>query len=197
MARASFRRMSEATRDDYLEMAGSAAPSRQAFADEVLATMAALAGTTPEAPVDRLEHSLQTATRARRDGADEETVVCALLHDMLVPIAPYSHDRAIAALLRPFISERNHWVLAHHGIFQGYYYFHHFGLDRHKREEYRDSPYYDDCVRFCADWDEPSSDPGYDRDPLDSFAPAVHRVLGRHPHGYYGVVAQPSGPAQP
>jgi predicted HD phosphohydrolase len=189
MARATFTRMSEATRDDYLELASGAAAQRNAFADDVLATMAALAGTTPEAPVDRLEHCLQTATRARRDGADDETVVCALLHDMLVPLAPYSHDTAIAALLQPFISERNRWVLAHHGIFQGYYYFHHFGLDRDKRDEHRDSPYYDDCVRFCADWDEPASDPSYDSDPLESFAPALRSVLGREPHGYYGVVA--------
>ena len=32
--------------------------------------------------VDLHEHSIQTATRALKDGADEETVICGLLHDI-------------------------------------------------------------------------------------------------------------------
>ena len=83
--------------------------------------------------VDRYTHSLQSATRAESDGADEETVVCALLHDLGDVIAPDNHSEVIASILRPYISEKNHWVLKHHGLFQGYYYFHHIGVDRNSK----------------------------------------------------------------
>ena len=119
--------------------------------------------------VDRYTHSLQSATRAESDGADEETVVCALLHDLGDVIAPDNHSEVIASILRPYISEKNHWVLKHHGLFQGYYYFHHIGGDRNARERYKDHPFYQDCVDFCEKWDQTSFDPDYPTLPLEYF----------------------------
>ena len=129
--------------------------------------------------VDRFTHSLQTATRAERDGADEETVVCALLHDVGEMVAPDNHSETAAAILRPFVSERNHWVLKHHGLFQGYYYFHHSGGDRHARDRHRAHPHYQACVDFCQRWDQESFDPNYDTLPLAHFEPMVWRVLAQ------------------
>jgi predicted HD phosphohydrolase len=130
-------------------------------------------------PVNRLVHSRQTATRALRDGADEETVVCALLHDVGETLGPLNHGEVVAAILKPFISERNHWVLAHHPVFQTYFYARHLGLDPDAREQYRGSPYYEDCVDFTTNWDEVSFDPHYDSEPLSTFEPMVRRVLSR------------------
>ena len=41
--------------------------------------------------VDLHEHSIQTATRALRDGADDETVICGLLHDIGELMVPICH----------------------------------------------------------------------------------------------------------
>ena len=130
-------------------------------------------------PVDRLDHSLQTATRARRDGADDELVVCALLHDIGESLGPLNHGEVVASILKPFISERNCWVLEHHPLFQTYFYGQHLGLDPNAREQYRDSPYYQDAVDFTSNWDEVSFDPNYESDPIESFAPLVHALLSR------------------
>ena len=132
--------------------------------------------------VDRYTHSLQSATRAESDGADEETVVCALLHDLGDVIAPDNHSEVIASILRPYISVKNHWVLKHHGLFQGYYYFHHIGGDRNARERYKDHPFYQDCVDFCEKWDQTSFDPDYPTLPLEYSEPMVRKVLTAPKH---------------
>ena len=129
-----------------------------------------------------ITHSLQSATRADSDGADEETVVCALLHDLGDVIAPDNHSEVIASILKPYISEKNHWVLKHHGLFQGYYYFHYIGGDRNTRERYKDHPFYQDCVDFCEKWDQTSFDPDYPTQPLEYFEPMVRKVLKSPKH---------------
>ncbi len=127
--------------------------------------------------VDRYEHSLQSATRAQRDGADEETVVCALLHDIGDILAPANHSQIAAGTLRPYVSEKNYWIVKHHGLFQGYYFFDKIGGDKNAREAYRDHPHFDDCERFCYRWDQCSFDPDYDTQPLSFFEPMVRRVF--------------------
>src|SRR5690606_25695074 len=92
--------------------------------------------------IDRLEHSLQTATRAHRAGKDEEYVVCALLHDIGDILAPRNHADIAAAILQPYVSEANHWMLEKHAIFQGYYFFDHLGLDKDMREQFRGHPHF-------------------------------------------------------
>jgi len=131
--------------------------------------------------IDRFQHSLQTATRAFRDGADEETVVCALLHDVGDGIGVFNHSEFIAALMRPFVSARNHWVLRHHGLFQGYYYFHHMGGDRNARDRFRGHEHYQACVDFCEKWDQCSFDPEYDTMPFKAFEPMIGRMFAKLP----------------
>jgi predicted HD phosphohydrolase len=130
-------------------------------------------------PVDRLDHSLQTATRAQRDGADEELIVCALLHDIGESLGPMNHGAVAAAILKPFISEQNRWVLEHHPLFQTYFYGEHLGLDPNARDQYRDHPYYQACVDFTSNWDEVSFDPAYEAEPIETFEPMVRRLLDR------------------
>ncbi|MEO1291747.1 MAG: HD domain-containing protein [Pseudomonadota bacterium] len=132
--------------------------------------------------VTRLEHSVQSATRAWRDGADTDWVVSALLHDIGDIYAPYNHDEYAAAILKPFVREQCAWVVEKHGDFQRLYYAHHTGGDPNKRDVYRKSPYFDDCAAFCERWDQSSFDPDYRSEPLAFFAPMVDAVFARRPY---------------
>jgi predicted HD phosphohydrolase len=154
------------------------------IADTLLNLLRSMAGPKLGYQIDRYQHSLQSAARAEHDGADEETIVCALLHDIGDVLAPHNHSAVAAEILRPYVSEQNYWVIRHHGLFQGYYYFHHVGGDRNARDRYRDHPYYQACVDFCERWDQRSFDPDYPTPELEHFEPMVRRVFERSPHNY-------------
>ena len=180
----SFTSMSEGTRADYELLERLEARFAAQTADRILEHLRALAGSLAGYRVDRLEHSLQTATRAHRDGADEEMVVAALLHDIGDILSPHNHSELAAAVLRPYVSERTYWVVRQHGLFQSYYYAHHFGGDRHARDRYRDHPWYQAAVDFCHRWDQPSFDPEYPSLPLEYFEPMVRRIFARAPFSH-------------
>jgi len=131
-------------------------------------------------PINRYQHSLQSATRALNDGADEEFIVAALLHDIGDICGPYNHGEIAAAILKPYVSEKTYWIVKHHPVFQGYYYNHHLGGDRHARDKYRSSPHFDDCVYFCEHYDQNAFDPEYDSKPLEFFIPMMRRIFSRH-----------------
>jgi predicted HD phosphohydrolase len=176
-----FTRMKDGTADDYVLLAEVERRDLEGFADRVLDWLRAM--DVPSGyQVTRLEHSLQAATRAHRAGEDTETVVCALLHDIGDVLGPANHSEVAAAVLRPYVSERNHWIVRHHGLFQGVYYFHHTGGDPHARQRYRDHPHYQATVDFCANYDQCSFDPDYDWLPLTFFEPMVREVLARPRH---------------
>ena len=179
--RVSFTRMADGTREDYELLDHLEEEFAAGTADRVLAHLRELSGSLSGYRVDRLEHSLQTATRAYRDGADEEMVVAALLHDIDDLLAPHSHGELAALLLRPFVTERTCWIVRHHGLFQYYYYAHHLGGDRNARDRFRDHPWYQDAVDFCHRWDQRAFDPDYESLPLEFFEPMVRRVFARKP----------------
>ena len=178
----SFTRMDEGTPEDYQLIERKWRTHTDALADEVLALLKRLAGDRLGYKIDRYQHSLQTATRALRDGADEETVVVALLHDIGDILAPENHAEMAAAVLRPYVSADNYWLVKHHAVFQGYYYWHHVGGDRDAREKHRDHPMFARTAAFCERWDQLSFDPGYDTAPLATFEPMVRRLFARPPH---------------
>ena len=178
----SFTRMEDGTAEEYAFLTSLYEKCRNGVSDRLLELLKAMKGDKLGYQVDRYTHSLQSATRAESDGADEETVVCALLHDLGDVIAPDNHSEVIASILRPYISKKNHLVLKHHGLFQGYYYFHHIGGDRNARERYKDHPFYQDCVDFCEKWDQTSFDPDYPTQPLEYFEPMVRKVLTAPKH---------------
>ena len=182
MKSVSFTRMADGIAEEYAFLTPLSEKCRNGVSDRLLELLKAMKGDKLGYQVDRYTHSLQSATRAESDGADEETVVCALLHDLGDVIAPDNHSEVIASILRPYISEKNHWVLKHHGLFQGYYYFHHIGGDRNARERYKDHPFYQDCVDFCEKWDQTSFDPDYPTLPLEYFEPMVRKVLTAPKH---------------
>ena len=177
-----FTAMADGTREDYELLDRFEDEFAAGTADRVLAHLRELADSVAGYQVDRLEHSLQSATRAYRDGADEEMVVAALLHDVDDLLAPHSHGELAALLLRPYVTERTYWIVKHHGLFQFFYYAHHLGGDRHARDRYRDHPWYQDAVDFCHRWDQCAFDPDYDTLPLEFFEPMVRRVFAREPY---------------
>lgn len=183
--RAGFTAMADARPEEWMPIAIAGLKHQAAQADRVLDHLRLLAGDHGGYAVDRLTHSLQTATRAHRDGRDEEYVVCALLHDIGDTLGSYNHADVAAAILKPFVSEQNHWIVQQHAIFQGWYFFGHIGLDPNMRERFRDHPWFRDCAAFCAKYDQNSFDPAYDTMSLDDFAPMVHRVFARPVRSIY------------
>jgi predicted HD phosphohydrolase len=178
-ARAGFHAMTEGTAEDWQAISAAAAPFNRAHADRLLEALRALSHDCGGFAVDRLEHSLQTASRAFRDGRDEEYVVCALMHDIGDLMGPSNHAEVGAVIMKPYVSEANHWMMDKHGIFQGYYFFHHLGLDRDLREQFRGHPHFEYCAQFCHLYDQSSFDPNYDSLPLEAFEPMLRRVVAR------------------
>jgi predicted HD phosphohydrolase len=178
----SFRTMDESTAEDWQRIAQSVGGDSTGLAGLVLDMVARLKGSSLCMPVDPYEHSLQTATRAFRDGADEEIVVCALLHDIGDLAAPQNHAEFAAALLRPYVSDENHGVVLLHEIFQGYHYFAQAGVDRNLRDRFRGHPSFARAAEFCAKWDQAAFDKDYDSMPLSAFEPMVRRILARQPY---------------
>jgi len=135
--------------------------------------------------VDRLTHSLQTATRAERDNRDDEYIFCALMHDIGDTLGPANHADIAATILRPFVSDQNHWMVEKHGIFQGYYFFHYLGLDRDLREQFRGEPWFDYTAEFCSEYDGPSFDPDYPTLPLAHFEPLIRSQVATAKRSLY------------
>jgi len=178
----SFRQMKDGTREDYLLLDESERSYAEDLADRVLESLTRLDHSLLGYPVSRLGHSLQAATRAARDGADEELVAAALIHDIGDELAPYNHAELAASILRPYVRPEVTWIVKQHGLFQNYYYVHHLGGDRNARDRFRDHPWYGACAHFCAAWDQASFDPDYASEPLGFFEPLVRRIFARTPH---------------
>lgn len=183
--RATFRAMAEGTQEDWMKISAASAPFSRDLPNRVIAHLKMLQGDCGGFAVDRLEHSLQSATLAHRDGMDEEYVVCALLHDIGDILCSANHAELAATVLKPFVSEENRWMLEHHGMFQGYYFFHYLGLDRNMREQFRGHPCFEKTAMFCARHDQNAFDPNYDTMPLEAFVPMVQRVMARPKRSIY------------
>lgn len=181
MQQVSFIAMENGTREEYEFLAHQEVGFVASLPDRLLDHLKSLEDSLSGYRVTRLEHSLQSATRAHRGGEDEDYVVAALLHDIGDQLAPLSHGEMAAAILKPFVSERIHWIIKHHGVFQMVYYAHHLGEDRDARERYRESPWFDDTARFCALYDQNCFDPDYPSENLEFFAPMVRRVFSKTP----------------
>jgi predicted HD phosphohydrolase len=174
-----FTQMKDGTREDYELLEIHEREYLRRLPDRILAAMATLKTGLGGYPVTRLEHSLQTATRAKHGGADEELIVAALIHHIGDDVAPYNHSEVAAAILRPYVRPEVTWIVEQHGLFQSYYYAHHLGGNRDLREKFRDHRWYEACKDFCANWDQTSFDPKYPWEPLEAFEPAVRRIFTR------------------
>ena len=172
-AHATFSAMTEGTAEDWQRIAASSLAFYPGLPDRVMTHLRLLDGDFGGFKVDRLTHSLQTATRAYRADRDDAYVACALLYDIGDTLASFNHPDIGAAIVKPFVDDDYHWMVEKHGIFQGYYFFHHLGLDRNMRDQFDGHPYYDLTAEFCADFDQPSFDPDYPTMALEEFEPLL------------------------
>ena len=175
-----FTEMKHGTKEDYLLLDELEKPFLALTPDRILAELHRQADVTFAGyKITRLEHGLQSGTRAHRDGADIDWVVGALLHDIGDGLAPQNHDRMSAEVIRPFVREEVTWVVEHHGIFQMIYYGHHYNWDANARDRYKDHPCFQSCADFCERWDQSSFDPEYGSEPLEFFEPMIREVFAR------------------
>jgi predicted HD phosphohydrolase len=190
-ARATFMRMQDSTREDWQAITGEFMPFAGGLPQRVVNHLQILEGDYGGFPVDRYTHSLQTATRALRDGRDEEYVVCALLHDIGDTLGTFNHPDIAAAILKPFVSEANHWMVQHHGIFQGHYFFHHIGLDPDMRDQFKAHPHYERTAEFCELYDNPAFDAKAETLPIAEFMPMLQRLMAQPKQSIYKAALQP------
>jgi predicted HD phosphohydrolase len=188
----SFTAMEDGTAADYALLDRFERAHAAELGDRILATIARLDDSLGGYRVTRLEHSLQSATRARRDHADIDWIVAALVHDIGDELAPHNHAEYAAAILRPYVREEVTWVIEQHGVFQSWYFAHHLGGDRNRRDAYADHQWAPLCTEFCARWDQSSFDPEYPTDSLDSFADEVREVFSRPAHDPRFTAAGPA-----
>jgi predicted HD phosphohydrolase len=177
METVAFTRMADGTAEDYALLGRYEEGYVASLPDRLLDALDKLKSSLAGYQVSRYEHSLQSATRALRDGRDEEYVVAALLHDIGDELAPYTHGEMVAAILKPYVRPEVCWVVKYHGLFQMYYYAHHYGGDRNARDRYRDHEWYDACAEFCEKYDQNCFDPACDSLPVSEFEPMVRRVF--------------------
>ena len=182
MKKVSFTEMKKGTKEDYLLLDKNEKDFAKKTADRILKFLSSLTETLEGYQVSRLEHSLQSATRALNAGESEEMIVAALLHDIGDELAPMNHSEYAASILKPYVSEKTHWIVEKHGEFQAYYYAHHLGGNRNKRDKYKGHKYFDACVNFCEKYDQCSFDPNYESYPLEKFEPMVRKIFARKPY---------------
>ena len=193
--RATFTRMQDSTAADWQKIGGEFMPFARQLPDRLIAHLRVLDGDYGGFPVDRYTHSLQTATRALKAGRDDEYVACALFHDIGDTLGTFNHFDIAAAILKPFVSAENHWMVQNHGIFQGYYFFHHIGLDRDLRNQFRGHPSYERTAEFCELYDNPAFDPKGETLPMSEFEPIVRRVFGQPKNSIYKAATPVAGEA--
>ena len=182
MKEVSFIQMKDGTKEDYLLLNKHEKKYIEGTADRLIKFMSGLSNTLEGYQITRLEHSLQTATRALNDKADDEMIVAALFHDIGDELAPLNHSEYAGTVLKPYVSEKTHWIIEKHGEFQMYYYAHHLGGNRNERDKYKGHKYYKDTVDFCENWDQKSFDPNYKSLTLKGFEPYVKKIFSRTPY---------------
>ena len=182
MEHVKFTQMKDGDKEDYDFLTKHEVEHTKGTADRLLKALVELDEGLSGYQISRLGHSVQSATRAWRDGADIDWVVSALLHDIGDIFAPYNHDEYAATILRPFVREQCRWVVEQHGEFQMIYYGEHVGGDPNKRDKHKGHEFFDDCAEFCERWDQSSFDPDYDNLDIEFFRPMVEEVFAREPY---------------
>ena len=182
MEKVKFKQMKDGTKEEYLLLDKHEKKYIEGNANRLIKFMNGLSNTLEGYQITRLEHSLQTATRALNDKADDEMVVAALLHDIGDELAPLNHSEYAAAVIKPYVSEKTHWIIEKHGEFQMYYYAHHLNSNRNQRDKYKGHKFYKDTLNFCENWDQKSFDPNFKSLPLKKFEPLVKKIFSRKPY---------------
>ena len=181
METVAFNQMKDGTQEEYVFLQKLEHDYIRALPDRLLAALQRLDGSLEGYQVSRLQHSLQTATRAQNDGADIETIIAALVHDLGDELAPENHSQLAAAIVRPYVRAEVTWIIEMHGLFQMRYYAHFYNKDPDGYLAFKEHPWFDACVRFCEVYDQAAFDPAYPTQSLAHFEPMLREVFSRSP----------------
>ena len=182
MSTVKFNEMKDGDKEDYLLLQQMEEEYVSDTSDRIIKVLKNLDSSFGGYKVSRLEHSLQAASRAWRDEANEEMIVATLLHDIGDELAFHNHSEFAATILKPYVSEKTHWIVEKHGIFQLYYYAHHLGYDKNERDKYKGHKFYKDTIYFCENWDQKSFDPNFKSLTLKDFEPYIKKIFSRVPY---------------
>ncbi|MEP7270103.1 MAG: HD domain-containing protein [Acidobacteriota bacterium] len=175
----SFTRMDQGRIEDWMAIRQEVAARQARFPETIKAMLLELADQVDGFAVNQLEHALQTATRAVRDGASEELVVAALCHDIGKAVSLNNHPAIAAEILKAYVSQETYEIVRTHQDFQGRHYYALMGKDPEARQRYAQEPWYSLACRFTDEWDQTSFDPAYDTLPLSFFEPMIERVFSK------------------
>ena len=125
---------------------------------------------------------LQTATRALQDGADDELIVAALIHDVGDELAPYNHAEIAAGIIRPYVRPEVTWIVEQHGLVQTYYYAHHIGGDRNVRDRLKGHQWYRRVPEFLSPLGPEFVRSGLSEPAAGGVRAAVRRIFSRKAH---------------
>jgi len=181
MQTVSFTSMIDGTPEDYELLERLEKDYARGLPERIITSLEKLESSLSGYQVSRLEHSLQSATRAHRDGRDTDYIVAALIHDIGDDLAPFSHSEMAASILRPFVSDELYQIVKTHGVFQIYYYGEQTGLDRNLRERFKKESWYAEAIEFCEKYDQNCFDPDYPSESLEFFRPMINEVFSREP----------------
>ena len=182
MEKVKFKQMKDGTKEEYIFLDKYEKKYINNTGDRLLKFMGGLKNTLEGYQITRLEHSLQTATRALKEKASDEMIVACLLHDIGDELAPLNHAECAASILKPYVSKKTHWIIEKHGIFQMYYYAHHLGGNKNEREKFKGHKYYKDTIDFCENWDQKSFNKNFKSMTLKDFEPYVRKIFNRKPY---------------
>jgi predicted HD phosphohydrolase len=177
--RATFKSMTEGEPEDFINIVVNGAQYSEGLVGRIMDHMRLLDGDFGGFPIDRLSHCLQAGTRAYHDGQSSQYIVMALLHDIGDSLATRNHGDLAAAIIKPYVSDRIHWIVEQHPVFQAYYFFHHLGMDRNMRDQHKDHEWFNDCVEFCAKYDQNCFDKDYENKSLEFFEPVMQEVFAK------------------
>jgi predicted HD phosphohydrolase len=173
----SFTQMADGTPEEWALLDRFEEQFNAGLPDRILGAVDKLNGSYGGYRVTRYTHSLQAATRAMRDGKDEEYLVAALVHDIGDDLAPFTHGEMVASVLKPFVREELCWMVQRHPVFQLHYFSYLSEEERNSRDRWRDDPHFELTAEFCERYDQASFDPDYPTESIEVFETMVRRVF--------------------
>ena len=179
MGEAMFTRMQEGTAEDWAVIGAAHQEHFKKTPAHLMDMLRSLEQVTVGFACNQLQHSLMTGTLARRDGAADEEVAIALLHDVGKAVNIPNHGAIGAELMRPYVSEDAYHAIYYHQHFQGRYYFEYLGASPNMREDHKNTSWYELATKLVDRWDAPAFDPEFEVDSLESFEPLINKIFAQ------------------
>lgn len=172
-----FTRMDQSTEQEWEHISEQHMPHIFDMPNRIMGMLKQLQTLTLGFSTDQLHHALQTATMARRAGAEDEMILISLIHDIGKVISVPNHGQIAAEMIKPYVSEDAYHVIRTHQDFQGEHYYQYMGKPQDLRKQFVNESWYAKAVEFTDEWDQAAFDPKYEVDSLESFEPLINKFF--------------------